>query len=277
MKIRTLNDEGTLKPKDVTRKNDLPNYDNSQPTNRTLPIEVFQPWSNIIVKLKLPQPIFEEMLEVTDKLIADKNSVDFGADLVGQVSKELVINPDKMLVHSTFEFFRNSVGNYIDMSMQQCYGNEREKYQDFKKENTLIRFNSMWTVSQFPDEYNPIHIHTGCKVSSVMYIKVPKFKVDRKEHYKTDGKITFANNVGSDTKFANPTCSFTPEPGDMFIFASLQQHMVWPFRCDEEDKERRSVSFNADFTTETELNSSMDQWKQIIKQEEDMKKRGEGI
>ena len=261
-KEQTLND---LLPESIAQKNN----------NETLPIEVFQPWSNIIVKLKLPQPIFEEMLEITDKLIVDKNAKDFSTSLVGKVSKELVINPDTILSQGTFEFFRNAVGNYINTTIKQSFGSEPEKFEEFIKEKLLIRFNSMWTVSQFPDEYNPIHIHTDCKVSSVMYIKVPKFKKDRKEHYKTDGKITFVNNVGSDSKFANPTCSFTPEPGDIFIFASLQQHMVWPFRCDEEDKERRSVSFNADFITEKELNKSMDHWKGIIKQEEDMKKQGE--
>ena len=44
-KEQTLND---LLPESIAQKNNNP----------TLPIEVFQPWSNIIVKLKLPQPIF---------------------------------------------------------------------------------------------------------------------------------------------------------------------------------------------------------------------------
>ena len=71
-KEQTLND---LLPESIAQKNNNP----------TLPIEVFQPWSNIIVKLKLPQPIFEEMLEITDKLIVDKNAKDFSTSLVGKV------------------------------------------------------------------------------------------------------------------------------------------------------------------------------------------------
>ena len=61
----------------------------------------------------------------------------------------------------------------------------------------------MWFVNQI-DEYNPVHIHTNCKVSSVVYLKTPKKQIrDRKKHYSSDGRITFMNNSGTDFNFAN--------------------------------------------------------------------------
>ena len=112
----------------------------------------------------------------------------------------------------------------------------------------------MWFVNQKPGEYNPAHIHTNCKVSSVMYLRKPSRQIkDRKEHYESDGMITFMNNTGTDNNFSNSQCSFNPEPGDMYIFPALQHHMVWPYRSEDPNDSRISLSFNADFTTKTKL------------------------
>ena len=40
--------------------------------------------------------------------------------------------------------------------------------------------------------------------------------------------------------------------GDFFIFPSSQQHWVYPFRTPDGKGERRSVSFNAVFSSKTE-------------------------
>ena len=87
-----------------------------------------------------------------------------------------------------------------------------------------------------------------------MYLRKPSRQIrDRKPHYKSDGMITFINNTGTDMTFANSQCSFNPEPGDMYIFPALQHHMVWPYRSEDPNDSRISLSFNADFTTKTKL------------------------
>ena len=40
--------------------------------------------------------------------------------------------------------------------------------------------NSAWVVSQYENEYNPIHNHTGCDVSGVIYLKTPDVKGKKK-------------------------------------------------------------------------------------------------
>ena len=43
-----------------------------------------------------------------------------------------------------------------------------------------------------------------------------------------------------------------PKVGDFFIFPASQQHFVYPFRTEDGEGERRSVSFNAVFSNKTE-------------------------
>ena len=43
-----------------------------------------------------------------------------------------------------------------------------------------------------------------------------------------------------------------PQVGDFFIFPASQRHQVYPFRTADRKGERRSVSFNAEFTSKTE-------------------------
>jgi hypothetical protein len=53
-----------------------------------------------------------------------------------------------------------------------------------------------------------------------------------------------------DKDFSHPNIRISPVVGDLFIFGANQQHSVNPYRCEEGDTERRSVSFNAIFSSE---------------------------
>ena len=108
---------------------------------------------------------------------------------------------------------------YVKTAMSQSLYSEKEKLDGFLKEEIMTRIQTMWFVNQKPNEYNPAHIHTNCKVSAVVYLQTPKEQVKgRKDHYQSDGKITFMNNTGTDMNFANSQCSFEPKPGEMYVF-----------------------------------------------------------
>ena len=125
----------------------------------------------------------------------------------------------------------------------------------------------MWFVRQKPGEYNPMHIHTNCKVSAIAYLKTPKQQVKgRKDHYLADGKVTFSNNMGTDSAFSNYQCSFEPKPGDMYVFPALQHHMVWPYRSADPNDERISLSFNADFRTQSQLQHEQKQQEKLYEE-----------
>ena len=124
-----------------------------------------------------------------------------------------------------------------------------------QQEEWLTQMLTMWVISQQPGEYNPMHTHTQCQISTVMYLKVPKMLPSKKEHRPfDDGSINFVSNASRDVEFSVPNIAIPPQVGDFYIFGAQQQHQVYPYRCKEgqEDAERRSISFNAVFQSKAD-------------------------
>ena len=158
-----------MKMKNVLDDNQSSRED--EPKQVKLEIQYFQPWSNFVCRLKLPDEIFK-MLE---KLYEDASrlGVSFGKELVGQVVDEPQVTYDLMQKHENFIIFCNeSIRNFVNIHLNQTLvGDTGEKNISWLQEQKFhSRINTMWFVNQKPNEYNPIHIHTNCKVSSVMYL-----------------------------------------------------------------------------------------------------------
>ena len=170
-------------------------------------------------------------------------------------------------------FCLECVNNFVITQRQINFAAEPEKFkiEEFRKE-LLSKINTMWFVRQKPGEYNPMHIHTNCKVSAIAYLKTPKQQVKgRKDHYQADGKVTFSNNMGTDSTFSNYQASFEPKAGDMYVFPALQHHMVWPYRSADPNDERISISFNSDIVLKSELDRQQQQQEEMYKQMKKMK------
>jgi len=65
--------------------------------------------------------------------------------------------------------------------------------------------------------------------------------------------------------------SFNPVPGDMYIFPAMQSHMVWPYRSEDPNDSRISLSFNADFITDDALEKEREQQEIMYKEMKKMK------
>ena len=110
------------------------------------------------------------------------------------------------------------------------------------------RVDHAWIVSQYENEYNPVHFHTYCDLSSVIWLKVPPFDHRSKEgnlpeyKYSRDGMIEFVYKTACPTGLEKGSLSFNPEPGKMTIFPSNLLHTVYPFQG---PGERRSIAFNS--------------------------------
>jgi len=244
-------------------------------TPKTLSVQFIQPWSNMICKFQLPDPVFEKVLELYD-YTTNRKIKSFGNQLVGQIENEPEVTPDILEKFPEWsQWCLQSVRQFISTQMMQTLSgdNHKKQLEEFSKEEIMTRITTMWFVNQKPGEYNPAHIHTNCKVSSVVYLKTPKNQVKgRKDHYQADGQITFMNNSGTDNSFSNPQCSFEPKAGEMYVFAALQHHMVWPYRSTDPDDSRISLSFNADFTTKNQLDVQRQNQEKMF---EEMKKHKE--
>jgi hypothetical protein len=215
--------------------------------------DLIQPWSVPVFRTQLPPNVLQTMIEISDLVIADKDAQSMGVTLAGQIDTELNIDCNILKQTGVMDFFMEALRQFIICcKIQMLTGKEKEVIQ---REEWLIQMRPMWIVSQQPNEYNPMHVHSECQISSVMYLKVPKMLPSKKKHRPLDdGSILFVNSASRDIDLSMHNAISNPVPGDLYIFGANQQHAVYPYRCEEgqKDTERRSISFNAVFQSKTE-------------------------
>ena len=232
-------------------KRKLPKKQEKEEPKYNMEVMLIQPWSVPVFRTKLPLDILQTMIEISDQVIADKETKSYGQHLAGQIEKELKVEPEILVEREVMHFFLSAIRQFVVTCKLQMAPNSRDA---ILQENWLTQMLSMWIVSQQPGEYNPSHVHSRCQISSVMYLKVPKILPSRKKHRSDDdGSILFSNSSSRDLDFSVPHISIPPRVGDFYIFGAQQSHAVYPYRCEEkqEDVERRSISFNAVFQSKT--------------------------
>jgi hypothetical protein len=152
---------------------------------------------------------------------------DWSHNLAGNVRKEVAINHNE--VKGLPEFLLTMSHEYIKRVLPEGL-NDKAK----------VSF-SVWVVSQYAGDFNPIHIHDA-NLSGVAFLKMPpKFEEEYKkeDHHPTAGCLEFLGSVPN--HFARHSYIAKPEIGDFYLFPSWLTHQVYPFRS---KGERRSMSFN---------------------------------
>ena len=226
-------------------------------TSWEMDIKIMQPWSVPVFHTHLPSEVLEQMTKLSDKIIADKDAEKMGKTLAGQVKSELRLLPELLKEKdlSAMNFFSGMIREFVIACKCQQYPNKAAQFTN--RENWLVQMTEAWITSQMPGEYNPTHIHAGCHLSAVMYIKIPKMLPSRKkqttEDAELDGSLLFSSNASRDIVLSVPHITVSPKVGDFFIFSSHQEHLVYPYRCEEGDRERRSISFNAIFQSKADF------------------------
>jgi len=164
--------------------------------------------------------------EIDNKVLTKKN--DYGSKLASQIKKEFKISNN---------FIKKNIEREIKKNIKDFLKNEKIK----KVKN--IKILNLWVVSQFKDEYNPIHYHDG-DISGVGYLKVPKNmtknKLLKNKKDKTNGTIDFIN--GQRGFLSRSIFNIVPKERDLIIFPNYLMHTAYPFNI---NAERRSFSFNA--------------------------------
>ena len=228
-------------------------------------VEFMQPWSDVLMKTRLTDEVLEAMIDITDQILQDPDRKNWGDNLAGQIQDEPLI-PHQMLMDykigkdgNVFNWLMNMVGEYVKAcSRQQATSIDYDKVKDIE---WLTQMKSAWVVSQWEGEYNPIHVHTECAMSTVMYLKVPEFLPSTKPERDDDGSIVFIGAGHSGSRLTRNIVKHKPKPGDFFLFPAHLQHCVYPFKT-EDDAERRSVSFNADFIAKHEYEKQQEMLRQ---------------
>ena len=62
-------------------------------------MEMIQPWSDVLMKVKLPDDILEGMLNITDEVLQDPDRKNWGDNLAGQIADEPLIPHEMMQNH----------------------------------------------------------------------------------------------------------------------------------------------------------------------------------
>ena len=166
--------------------------------------------------------------EIDNKVLTKKN--DYSSKLASQIKKEIKISSN---------FLKQNLEKEIKKNIKNFLKNEKIKK---VKE---IKILNLWVVSQFKDEYNPIHYHDG-DLSGVGYLKVPKGMTKNKflknKKNKTNGTIDFIN--GQRGFLSKSIFNIVPKERDLLIFPNYLMHTAYPFNI---NGERRSFSFNVKF------------------------------
>ena len=187
----------------------------------------------------VPSEITEILIKASDEVLEDRNRIDWGGNLVGQISEEPWISNEKLEEIGVLAYLEGMLYNYVWNGLK-ADGHDLEALE--------CKLDHAWIVSQYENEYNPIHFHTYCDLSSVIWLKTPAFDHRSKEgdlpeyKFSRDGMIEFVYKTACPTGLEKGSLSFTPEPGKMTIFPSNLLHTVYPFQG---PGERRSIAFNS--------------------------------
>ena len=190
-------------------------------------MKIIKPFGPSIGKGKISNKFLNILnKEIDNKVLTRKN--DYSSKLASQIKKEIKISNNFIKKNLEIEIKKN-----IKIFLK------KEKIQNVKE----IKILNLWVVSQFKDEYNPIHYHDG-DLSGVGYLKVPKNMTKNKflknKKNKTNGTIDFIN--GQRGFLSKSIFNFIPKERELLIFPNYLMHTAYPFNI---DAERRSFSFNA--------------------------------
>lgn len=193
----------------------------------------------------LPDDALDALIKMTDNIIEDSKSESHGQSLAGVIHKELRVYKSDMDEAGVDQLLESCVKSYV-IHCAKMHGFFKEEYVF----ETSV--NSAWVVSQHENEYNPLHNHTGCEFSGVIYLKVPKVKGRRNIESKKgkadgDGDINFVYNAASQRNqdiFEKGLVQITPAPGLLLLFPSYLLHTVYPFVG---EGERRCIAFNGTY------------------------------
>ena len=185
-----------------------------------------KPFGPSIGKAKISKKFFDILNKEINNKVLTKNN-DYSSKLASQIKKEIKIS-------------NNFIKKYLEREIKKNIKNFLQN-ENIKKVKD-IKILNLWVVSQFKDEYNPIHYHDG-DLSGVGYLKVPKgmtknkFLKNKKD--KTNGTIDFIN--GQRGFLSKSIFNVVPKQRDLLIFPNYLMHTAYPFNISDE---RRSFSFN---------------------------------
>ena len=196
-------------------------------------VKVLKPFGPLVMLAQLPDNMIKLLNEIVDVI---KDRKDMGTRLAGVIETESEIPHSMLEEKKCMDIFHAMSRSYVEQGYVHAGLQHILHAVDIK-----TQMQSIWSVSQYENEYNPQHNHTHCQISAVLYLKIPEMKSrDIPGKKQKDGQIefTFCNN---DNIFTTSSFVINPEPGTILLFPNSLYHQVYPFIG---SGERRSIAFN---------------------------------
>jgi uncharacterized protein (TIGR02466 family) len=199
---------------------------------------MLSPFGPRILCIKLPENIIQRINDLGDN---QQNSTNMDGRLAGIIKDEPELTDEEMDSIGIKQIFMDIGHQYVHTILSDKHHIDYNT-DDFKID---MQFVSGWIVNQKENEYNPVHYHSNCNISAVLYLKVPEFQLrgyaGKKE---LDGKIQFIHSTVDQSMLSAGSFVVKPEVGKLLMFPSTLLHTVYPFQGPEE---RRSLAFNLNY------------------------------
>ena len=131
-------------------------------------VKVLKPFGPLVMMAQLPEGFIKKLNGIADEV---KEKGDMGPRLAGIIKKESEIPHSMLEEKKCMDIFHALSTSYIE----QAYINGGQKNL-WDAMDVKTQMQSIWTVHQYENEYNPQHNHSHCQISAVLYLKVPAMK-----------------------------------------------------------------------------------------------------
>ena len=232
-------------------------------TEKQIKIETLIPFGPAILKTSIPSYVVDNLNVHCDETLADEQKLkdyDYSGQLAGNVKKEFKLSGEFLNKEENFSnILRKLAERMIAVDVR---GTEEQLGVSYlrnappsttnidRKYITGCQVLTVWCVSQWGGDFNPLHIHSG-DLSGVLYLKVPEGleeEYKNEDHHPAVGDIEFI--TGTPQAFSRNSVKTSPKVGDLYVFPAWLHHTAYPFRT--KDQERRSISFNIIYNIDLE-------------------------
>jgi hypothetical protein len=231
--------------------------------DKQIKIETLIPFGPAILKTSIPSYVVDNLNAYCDETLADEQKLkdyDYSGQLAGNVKKEFKISGEFLNREENFSnILRKMAERMIAVDVR---GSEQQLNVSYlrsappsttnidRKYITGCQVLTVWCVSQWGGDFNPLHIHSG-DLSGVLYLKVPEGleeEYKNEDHHPAVGDIEFI--TGMPQAFSRNSVKVSPKVGDLYVFPAWLHHTAYPFRT--KNQERRSISFNIIYNIDLE-------------------------
>ena len=128
-------------------------------------VKVLKPFGPLFMVAQLPEGIIKTLNGIADEV---KEKGDMGPRLAGIIKKESEIPHSMLEEKKVMDIFHALSRSYIEQAYLNAGLQDQWNAMDVK-----TQMQSIWSVSQYENEYNPQHNHSHCQISAVLYLKIP--------------------------------------------------------------------------------------------------------